>query len=538
MAGWNYADIWERVAERIPEEQALVHGDVRRTWAEFDRRADGLAATFLAAGVDRQDKVAIYLYNGPEYLEAMFGAFKVSLVPVNTNYRYSDDELVYLWDNSDSVAVVFHGVFTETVERIREKVGARLWLWVDDGSGDCPDWATPFEEAASSADGRVAPPWGRDGDDLNFMYTGGTTGMPKGVMWRQDDLFRATVAASNPLLAGEADIALIDETVNGPGMVQTPACPLMHGTGQFTALIFLCGGGSIVTLTNRKFDVVELLDTIEREKVNSIAIVGDAFGKPMVAALDAEPNRWDISSLVAVTSSGVMWSAEIKARMLEHNPGMLLLDAFSSSEAIGLGQSISSAGGTSGTAKFVLGENARVITDDGRDVEPGSGERGRVAVRGYTPIGYYKDDAKSKATFIEIDGDTYSIPGDWATVEADGSLTLLGRGSQCINTGGEKVFPEEVEEALKRHPSVHDAVVVGLPDDKWGQSINAVVELWPDQTFAEDELVAHVKGNLAAFKAPKRVVTIDTIGRAPNGKVDYKRMTTYAADELGVDLPA
>jgi fatty-acyl-CoA synthase len=326
--------------------------------------------------------------------------------------------------------------------------------------------------------------------------------------------------------------------VNGPGMVQTPACPLMHGTGQFTALIFLCGGGSIVTLTNRKFDVVELLDTIEREKVNSIAIVGDAFGKPMVAALDAEPNRWDISSLVAVTSSGVMWSAEIKARMLEHNPGMLLLDAFSSSEAIGLGQSISSAGGTSGTAKFVLGENARVITDDGRDVEPGSGERGRVAVRGYTPIGYYKDDAKSKATFIEIDGDTYSIPGDWATVEADGSLTLLGRGSQCINTGGEKVFPEEVEEALKRHPSVHDAVVVGLPDDKWGQSINAVVELWPDQTFAEDELVAHVKGNLAAFKAPKRVVTIDTIGRAPNGKVDYKRMTTYAADELGVDLPA
>jgi fatty-acyl-CoA synthase len=224
--------------------------------------------------------------------------------------------------------------------------------------------------------------------------------------------------------------------------------------------------------------------------------------------------------------------------MLEHNPGMMLIDAFSSSEAVGLGQSVSSAGGTSGTAKFVLGESARVITEDGRDVEPGSGERGRVAVRGHTPIGYYKDEEKTKATFIEIDGDTYSMPGDWATVEADGSLTLLGRGSQCINTGGEKVFPEEVEEALKRHPSVHDAVVVGLPDDKWGQSINAVVELWPEATLDEADLVTHVKGSLAAFKAPKRVVAIDSIGRAPNGKVDYKRMTRYAAEQLGVALPA
>jgi fatty-acyl-CoA synthase len=538
MAGWNYADIWERIAERIPDEQALVHGDRRVTWAEFDRRADGIAATLLAAGADRQDKVAIYLYNGPEYLETMFGAFKASLVPVNTNYRYSDDELTYLWENSDSIAVVFHGTFTDTIERIRGNVGVRTWLWVDDGSGPCPEWATPYETAAASASKRVSPPWKRDGDDLNFMYTGGTTGMPKGVMWRQDDLIRATVAATNAAYNAEADLAVVDEIVNGPGMVQTPACPLMHGTGQFTALIFLSLGGSVVTLEGRKFDVVELLDTIEREKVNSIAIVGDAFGKPMVAALDAEPDRWDLSSLIAVTSSGVMWSEEIKQRMLGHNPGMMLVDAFSSSEAIGLGQSVSSAGGTSGTAKFVLGENARVVTEDGRDVEPGSGERGRVAVRGHTPIGYYKDEEKTKATFIEIDGDTYSMPGDWATVEADGSLTLLGRGSQCINTGGEKVFPEEVEEALKRHPSVHDAVVVGLPDDKWGQSINAVVELWPEATFEEDALVSHVKGSLAAFKAPKRVVTIDTIGRAPNGKVDYKRMTRYAADELGVQLPA
>jgi fatty-acyl-CoA synthase len=534
MPGWNYADIWERIAERIPDAQALVQGDRRITWQEFDRRADGLARTFLDAGVDRQDKVAIYLYNCPEYLEAMFGAFKVSLVPVNTNYRYEEEELAYLWENSDAASVVFHGCFTDKIDAVRDKVGVRLWLWVDDGSGPCPDWATPFEDAVKAADGRVTAPWERSGDDLNFLYTGGTTGMPKGVMWRQDDLIRATVGAVNPAIKdGEASTAIIDESVNGPGMVQMPACPLMHGTGQFTSLIFLSGGGSCVMLEGRKFNVEEMLDTIEREKVNSIAIVGDAFAKPMLEALEANAGRWDISSLIAITSSGVMFSEESKQGLLKHQPMMMIVDAFSSSEAIGLGQSVSGAAATSGTAKFTLGDNSRVITDDGRDVEPGSGEIGKVAVRGFTPVGYYKDEEKSKATFVTIEGQTYSIPGDFATVEADGSLTLLGRGSQCINTAGEKVFPEEVEEVLKRHEAVHDAVVVGLPDDKWGQSVNAVVELWPGATFDEAQLVEHVKANLSGFKAPKRVVTIDTIGRAPNGKVDYKRLTGYAADQLG-----
>jgi fatty-acyl-CoA synthase len=535
VPGWNYADIWERIAERIPDAPALAQGDVRRTWAEFDHRADGIARTLLDAGVDRQDKVAIYLYNCPEYLEAMYGAFKAGLVPVNTNYRYAEEELTYLWDNSDAVAVVFHGTFVEKVNHVRADVGVKVWLWVDDGTDPCPDWAVPFETAAAAAPDRVTPPWGRSGDDLNFLYTGGTTGMPKGVMWRQDDLIRATVGATNPMFRdGDADLSVVDQTVNGPGMVQIPACPLMHGTGQFTSLIFLSGGGCVVLLEGRTFDVAEMLDTIEREKVNSIAIVGDAFAKPMLHALDAEPDRWDLSSLIAVTSSGVMWSEEVKQGLLGHHPGMMLIDAFSSSEAVGLGQSVSSAGGTTGTAKFVLGENARVITEDGRDVEPGSGDIGKVAVRGFTPIGYYKDDEKTKATFVTIDGETYSMPGDFATVEADGSLTLLGRGSQCINTAGEKVFPEEVEEVLKRHAAVHDAVVVGLPDDKWGQSVNAVVEVWPGEPFDEYQLIAHVKEHLASFKAPKRIVTIDTIGRAPNGKVDYKRLTAYAGDQLAV----
>ena len=270
--------------------------------------------------------------------------------------------------------------------------------------------------------------------------------------------------------------------------------------------------------------------------MNSLIIVGDAFAKPILRALDGEPERWDISGLAMVTSSGVMWSGPVKEGLLRHNPNMMLIDVFSSSEALGLGASVSMGSSAEKTAKFRLGDTARVIGDDGVDVEPGSGQTGRVAVRGHTPIGYYKDPEKSAATFLLIDGETYSVPGDYARIEADGSLTLLGRGSVCINTGGEKVYPEEVEEILKEHPSVHDAVAVGIPDDKFGEAITAVIEATPGATLDEDELVAWVKSRLASFKAPKHVVPITTIGRAPNGKVDYRRLKGYAADQLGVSL--
>jgi fatty-acyl-CoA synthase len=313
-----------------------------------------------------------------------------------------------------------------------------------------------------------------------------------------------------------------------------PAAPLMHGTGMFTSIAAMTAGGSIVTLENRSFDAAELLDTIEREGVFALAWVGDAFAKPVLRALDDQPGKWDISTLRLVTSSGVMWSEETKQGLLRHHGGMMLADAFSSSEALGMGSSVSTAGGTSTTAKFVLGENARVLTDDGRDVVPGSGEVGRVAVKGVTPVGYYKDEEKSAATFVEIDGSRYSIPGDYATVEADGSLTLLGRGSMCINTGGEKVFPEEVEEVLKLHPDVRDAVAVGVPDDKFGEAITAVVEPVPGVTVDEADVIAHVKGKLAAYKAPKRVVVVDSIERAPNGKVDYKGVRARALEALGL----
>jgi acyl-CoA synthetase (AMP-forming)/AMP-acid ligase II len=358
--------------------------------------------------------------------------------------------------------------------------------------------------------------------------------MPKGVMWRQDDLV-GTLAASFVTLVdadGNPDLEAGRKLITQPGGKGLPACPLMHGTGAFTAFSTLSTGGCIVTLTNRTFDAEELLDTIEAHKVNVLAVVGDAFCKPMLRALDANPGRWDISSVIAIVSSGVMWSEETKQGLLRHHGGMLLSDNFSSSEALGMGASVSTAAGTSNTAKFKLGENARVITDDGRDVVPGSGEVGMVAVKGRTPVGYYKDPEKSEKTFKIIDGARYSVPGDYATVEEDGTLRLLGRGSVCINTGGEKVYPEEVEEVLKTHPDVIDAVAVGVPDEKWGEAIVAMVEAAPGSTVDEADVIAHVKGRLAAFKAPKRVLAVDSIGRAPNGKVDYKRLKSEAVERV------
>jgi 3-oxocholest-4-en-26-oate---CoA ligase len=536
MPGWNFADVWEVIASQLPDAQALVHGDRHISWAELDRRADGVAAALLAGGLTEQDKVAQYLYNGPEYIESMFATFKAGLVPINTNYRYQDDELVYLWDNADCVAIVFHGSFTATIERIRDRVPrVTTWLWVDDGSGPCPDWATSYEDAAAAGGERVVAPWGRSGEQILMTYTGGTTGMPKGVMWRQDDLFRNLVTQMNPILgSADPDPEVVRQQVTAPGPVGMAACPLMHGTGLYTQLIILTLGGSSVTLTSRRLDIEEMFDTVERERVNQISIVGDAFAKPMVRTLDENPGRWDLSSLFLVVSSGVMWSEPVKQALLKHQPTMLLVDVFSSSEAVGMGSSVSSGAIASETATFRLGENTIVISDDGRKVEPGSGEIGRVAVGGYQPIGYYKDPEKTTATFIEFDGKRYSCPGDYAMVEADGTLTLLGRGSVVINTAGEKVFPEEVEEVIKTYPGVRDAVVVGVPDEKFGEAVTAVVEAGPEADVPPDDLIAHVRAKLASYKAPRHVVVIDTIGRAANGKVDYKRLKAFAIDTQSV----
>ncbi len=464
--------------------------------------------------------------------------------PVNTNDRYVEDELVYLWENADTSAVVFHGAFTERIEHLRDRAGGvKAWLWVDDGSGPCPDWAVSFEDAATSGAPRTAAPWGRSGDSLYLLYTGGTTGMPKGVMWRHDDLLLVLNegAPRARRFPDEADLDHVRRVCSTPGIRTLPACPLMHGTGAFNAFTALTVGGSVVTLTGTRFDPTELLDAVETHRVNNTAIVGDAFARPILAALDDHPGRWDISSLKVVVSSGVMWSQATKQGLLRHNPSMLLVDTLGSSEAVGMASSVSTGTGAderaAATASFTLGPSTKVIADDGTEVRPGDGRIGRIAIAGRTPIGYHKDPEKSAETFVRIGDTTYSMPGDYARVEDDGILTLLGRGSVCINTGGEKVFPEEVEEALKEHPAVGDAVVVGLPDERFGQAITAVVERAPGAEPVEDELIAHVKQRHASYKAPKRIVFVDSLGRAANGKVDYTRWTAHAADELDVALP-
>jgi fatty-acyl-CoA synthase len=300
----------------------------------------------------------------------------------------------------------------------------------------------------------------------------------------------------------------------------------------------LVSGGSVITLASRKFDPIELLDAIDRFEVAATAIVGDAFARPMVEALDAHQGRWSLKSILGITSSGVMWSEEVKRGLLRHNPAMILRDALGSSESIGMANSESTGTTTERTAKFKIGDFAAVLDDAGRPVEPGSGMVGRLAVRGNLPVGYYKDEEKSARTFIVYDGVRWSIPGDYATVEADGSVVLLGRGSVCINTGGEKVFPEEVEEALKSHPEVRDAVCVGVPDQRFGEAITAMVEPMDGESPSEAELISWVKERLAHYKAPKRVIQVDTVGRSPSGKVDYKGLKQQALRRLGLERPA
>jgi fatty-acyl-CoA synthase len=535
MGGWTFAELWERAADSLGDAPALIEGARRISWSEMDRRADGVASWLLELGGAEQAKVAQYLYNSPEYMESMFATFKAGYAPVNTNYRYGDQELLYLWDNADAVAVVFHGTFTPRIDPLRQHLPkVKGWLWVDDGSGPCPAWATAYEQAAARDPGRQRGPWGVDGDHVYMLYTGGTTGMPKGVMWRQDDLVMILAERSPVPMPETVDYAAASAAFAVPGPVAIPACPQMHGTGGITSMIALMQGGCVVTLTSRTYDPVELLDTIEREGVNVIAIVGDAFAKPMLRALDTDPQRWDISSLLAITSSGVMWSNETKQGLLAHHGNMMLMDSFASSEALGMGSSLSGGGQTAATATFQLGPNAVVVSSDGRLVEPGSGEVGMVGVGGRLPIGYYKDPDKTAATFLVIDGIRYSVPGDWATVDADGTIHLLGRGSVCINTGGEKVFPEEVEESLKRHPTVRDAVVVGVPDETWGEAITALVEPHDGVDGVDPvDLIHHVKSELSSYKAPKWVFVTNSIGRSPNGKVDYKASRARAAELVG-----
>jgi acyl-CoA synthetase (AMP-forming)/AMP-acid ligase II len=536
MPGWNIADVLEVVADEVPDSPAVIQGDHLVTWGELDRRADAVAAGMVTAGLTRQAKVAQYLRNGPAYIESLYACLKVSLVPVNTNYRYGPDELTYLWTNADAEAVVFGGEFAARIEPMRHRVPqVELWLWVDDGTSPCPAWAVDYE-ALASGDPLSCMPWSRDGDDLLLLYTGGTTGLPKGVMWRQDDLFMLLGNAANGRYGSTQDLDYARRRVAPNGRRLMPAAPLMHGAGCFSCVPVMARGGAIVLLESQSFDPVEFLDTVDRFEVDAVMWVGDAFARPVADALDAEPARWSLKSLKAVTSGGVVFSEAVKRRLLARIPQLLINDVFGASEAITVGSSIATRDHVpAANGSFSPRPDLRVINDSGRDVVPGSAEVGQLAFGGRQPLGYYKDEAKTADVFRTIDGHRYSVPGDWATVAEDGTVTLLGRGSACINTGGEKVFPDEVEQALCSIPGVVDAAVVGVPHERFGSAVVAVVQTDPGTGITASDLIARVGHQLAGYKVPRRVVLVDELGRGPTGKVDLNAMRSRALRELGVD---
>ncbi len=537
MTFGNLAYALDIVAEIRGDEDSLIQGDRRLSWRQIERRASNLSAWMIERGVTHQGKVAVYTYNNPAYMESIYGALKASLVPVNVNYRYQAEEVRYLLDNSDAEIVVVHEDFAPLLEQVLPDLPQIVGVLVVEESGDYDitslTSAAPYEATAESdrpaVEGRLST------DDLVFIYTGGTTGMPKGVMWRQGDIF--TRFGGGGIGATPETEEAYREFVTNPPMLYRSLIspPLMHGTGWFQAMIAWLVGGTVVLLESvKKFDPAELWRTVEAEKITAITIVGDPFAKPMAKELEENGDQYDITSVFMIASSGVMWSEEAKQRLLVHHQGLMLADAFGSTEAIGLGLSITTAAGSVQTGKFELSDSTKLFNAEFELIESKPGVKGLVGVGGIQPIGYYKDTEKSAKTFIECEAGRFSVPGDWAEVNEDGlTLTLLGRGSVCINTGGEKVFPEEVEEVVKRFDGVKDAVVVGIPDDRWGEAITAVVSSHQGELDGA-AIIDHVKASLAGYKAPKHVVQVEEVYRSPSGKADFKRTRQTAMEELGI----
>ncbi|MEU7811745.1 AMP-binding protein [Pseudonocardia sp. NPDC049154] len=518
MSEWNFADVWDVIAAAIPEHTAIVHGDTRLSWADFHRRAAGVA-TGLAPEFG-EGTVALMLYNGPEYLETLYAAFMIGVGPVNTNFRYRADELEQLWSSGDVRVVVFDSTLGETVGEVRTRLGSvRTWVCV---GPDGPDWAVPYEDWA---DRDVPPPAAkRSGDDLFLLYTGGTTGLPKGVMWRQDDMFCNLNGQALHRYREDTPLTEIPGLLPDPAPVHLAACPLMHGAGSITSMSALSQGGTVVLLPSRSFSAVEMLETVEAEGVWTIAITGDAIARPLVEALEADPRRWSLDTVRYIVSSAVAWSTEVKERILAQVPGLRLVDTLGASEGFGAGRSVTqnSTRERSCIGDFLPGRHTVVLADDGRLVQAGSGETGVLAVGGRQPLGYYNDPEASAEVWKTVDGVRYAIGGDMAKIEIDGSITLLGRGSSSINTGGEKVYPHEVEAALTAHPGVRDAAVVGVPNERFGQAVSALVELTGDTPPETEELRAFVRARLAPYKAPKHIAVVDTVPRLANGKLAYQ----------------
>ncbi|GAU67396.1 probable fatty acid--CoA ligase [Streptomyces sp. NBRC 110611] len=537
---YNLADLFESIVDTVPGREALVYADHpgtgtehRLTYAELDRAANRLAHHLSHQGVGPGHHVGLHLHNGVGYLQALYACLKIRAVPVNVNYRYVADELAHLYQDADLVALVFDAEFTDRVAAALPRAPElRHLVRIGDPPAGAPEPpVTPVAladaEAAGSAERGFGP---RSADDRLIIYTGGTTGMPKGVMWRHEDIFFSGMGGGAPTGEPVKRPAELAERVaaGGAGLVFFPTAPLMHGTSTLTAFIAFHFGQKVVL--HRKFVAEEVLRTIERERVTSVSLVGDAMLRPLVDALGGPFKGADCSSLLSVSSSGAILSGTVRDRFRALVPHAVLLNNFGSSESGFNGTATDDAGPGHG---FRLRVNSHTsVVDPATHAPVRAGQVGRLALRGHVPLGYYNDPRKTAETFFEAHGERWVLLGDMATVDEAGVVTVLGRGSQCINSGGEKVYPEEVEEALKAHPDVYDALVAGVPDERWGSRVAAVVEL-RDGAAPLDlaGIQLHCRSRLAGYKIPRTVVFTDRIQRSPSGKADYRWAKAVAAGE-------
>lgn len=533
---YNLADLFESVVDVVPDREALVYLDRpgtgaerRLTYAELDTAANRVAHHLIDSGVRPGEHLGLHLYNGVEYLQTALGCLKARIVPVNVNYRYVEDELVYLYRDADLVALVFDAEFGDRVAAALPRAPKLRHLLRVGAPADVPG-AVPFTEAeAAGAPGRGFP--ARSGDDRFIIYTGGTTGMPKGVMWRQEDLFFAGLGGGAPTgePVGRPEELAERVAAGGAGITFFPTPPLMHGTSTLTAFIGFNFGQRVVL--HRRFTPEDVLRTVEKEKVTSMSLVGDAMLRPLIDALGGPMKGTDCSALFSVSSSGAIMSETVRRQFCELVPNAVLLNNFGSSESGFNGTATADSGPERG---FRIRVNSRTqVVDPVTHAPVAAGGTGRLAQCGHVPLGYYNDPRKTAETFFERDGQRWVLLGDMATVDEEGVVTVLGRGSQCINTGGEKVYPEEVEQALKAHPDVYDALVAGVPDATWGNHVAAVVQLRqgsprPSLTDIQD----HCRTRLAGYKIPRQLVVTDSIQRSPSGKADYRwaREVATAAD--------
>ena len=539
MSEMHFATIWENISDQQPDAPAVICKDVSRSWKEYEDRAARVAGYLSGHGLKPDCKVGLYLHNCNEFLEAQFGIMKMRGVAINVNYRYQEEELVYLLDNADCEALIYQACYADRVESIRHQLPRiKIFIRVNDDSGASLEGDIEFDELIANTE--PMPRIERSAEDIYMLYTGGTTGMPKGVMYSMGQMSAALtmgwvmlggveVPPATPEAIATASAAL---TSSGNQLISLTACPLMHGTGMWVgSMIPHMMGGSVVTIPELGLDPIRIWKEVNRNKVSFVVIVGDAFAKPLLSELDKAKDEGvphDISSVKVMMSSGVMWSAEVKQGLLDHHD-MSLIDVMGSTEG-SMGTSVATRGSVDQTAKFQMGENVKVFNEKDEEVKPGSGEMGMIGTAGNVPLGYYKDPEKSAATFREIDGVRYSFPGDFATVEADGGITLLGRGSKCINTAGEKVFPEEVEEAIKRAPEIFDCLVVGMPDDRFGQKIVAVTSLTEGMEIDEAALIEKTRKHLSGYKLPRKVFFVALVHRLPNGKADYEWAEATASE--------